>query len=54
LFTILIVLLVLVLVGAFPVFPHNRDWGYMPFSGILGFVLLVVLLLYLTGNLHRF
>jgi len=44
--TILLVLLVLLLVGAIPTWPHSRGWGYGP-SGTLGAVLLVVLVLVL-------
>ena len=47
--TILIVLLVLMLLGAFPTWNHSRSWGYGP-SGGLGFVLLVVLILMLSGR----
>jgi hypothetical protein len=48
--TILIVLLVLMLVGAIPAWPHSRQWGYAP-SGTLGLVLLVLLILVVTGRL---
>ena len=47
--TILIVVLVLLLVGAIPSWPHSRSWGYFP-SGILGLALLVLLILVLTGR----
>jgi hypothetical protein len=47
--TILIVLLVLLLLGAVPAWPHSRSWGYFP-SGLLGVVLLVVIILALTGR----
>jgi hypothetical protein len=47
---ILIVLLVLLLVGAFPTWPHSAAWGYGP-SGALGLVLIVLLILFLTGRL---
>ena len=47
--TILLVLLVLLLVGAIPAWPHSRGWGYAP-SGTLGAVLLVVLVLVLMGR----
>lgn len=46
--TILIVVLILLLVGGLPVFPHSRSWGYGP-SGILGAILVVVLVLVLLG-----
>jgi len=48
--TILIILLVLMLVGALPSWPHSRNWGYMP-SGTLGIALLVLVVLLLTGRL---
>ena len=48
--TILLVLLILMLVGAFPTWPHSRSWGYMP-SGGIGLVLLIVLVLWLLGRL---
>ena len=47
--TILIVVLVLLLVGAIPAWPHSRQWGYFP-SCLLGIVLLVLLILALTGR----
>jgi hypothetical protein len=47
--TILIVVLVLLLVGAIPSWPHSRSWGYFP-SGFLGLALLVLLILVLTGR----
>jgi hypothetical protein len=48
--TILIVLLVLMLLGVIPAWPHSRSWGYGP-SGGLGLILLIVLILLLTGRL---
>ena len=48
--TILIVVLVLILVGALPTWPHSRQWGYYP-SGGLGVVLLIVVILLLLGRL---
>ena len=48
--TILIVLLILLLIGAVPSWPHSRNWGYYP-SGLLGVVLLVIIILALTGRL---
>jgi len=47
--TILLVLLVLMLLGAFPTWNHSRSWGYGP-SGGLGLVLVIVLILMLTGR----
>ena len=48
--TILIIVLILFLVGAFPTWPHSQSWGYGP-SGILGVILVVVLILLLLGRL---
>ena len=48
--TILLVILILLLLGAFPTWPHSREWGYFP-SGVLGLVLIVVLVLLLAGRL---
>jgi len=48
--TILIVILVLFLLGALPVYPHSRSWGYYP-SGGLGLVLVIVLILVLLGRI---
>jgi hypothetical protein len=48
--TILIVILVLMLLGALPSWPHSRNWGYFP-SGGLGIVLLILIILLLTGRL---
>lgn len=48
--TILIVLAVLMLLGALPAWPHSRNWGYGPSSG-LGLIVLIVLILLLTGRI---
>jgi len=48
--TILLIILILVLIGAFPSWPHSRGWGYGP-SGILGIIVLVLIVLLLTGRL---
>ena len=48
--TILLIVLVLLMVGAFPSWPHSQNWGYFP-SGGLGLVVLVLLILLLTGRL---
>jgi hypothetical protein len=45
---ILLILLVVLLVGAFPVWPHSRKWGYYP-SGGLGTIALIVIMLFLLG-----
>jgi hypothetical protein len=49
-FTILIIILILVLVGALPTWPHSRKWGYYP-SGGLGLVLLILIILLLMGRI---
>ena len=46
---LLVIVLVVLLLGALPNWPHSRSWGYRP-SGLLGLVLLVVLILFLTGR----
>jgi hypothetical protein len=48
--TILLVILVLMLIGAVPTWPHSRSWGYAP-SGTLGLLLIVLLLLVLSGRI---
>lgn len=48
--TILLILLVLLLVGAIPTWPHSKSWGYGP-SGGLGLVLVILLILVLLGKL---
>jgi hypothetical protein len=48
--TILIVLVVLMLLGAFPTWNHSRQWGYGP-SGGLGLVLVILLILAFSGRL---
>jgi hypothetical protein len=48
--TILIVLVILMLVGALPTWPHSRQWGYYP-SGGLGLLFLILIILLLTGRL---
>ncbi len=46
--TILIVILILMLLGTVPAWPHSRKWGYYPSSG-LGLVLTIVIILLLLG-----
>lgn len=48
--TILLIILILMLVGAIPRWPHSKEWGYVP-SGTLGVILIVLIVLLLTGNL---
>jgi len=47
---ILLVVLILVLVGVIPVWPHSRSWGYAP-SGGLGVILVILLILFLLGRI---
>jgi hypothetical protein len=49
LWTILVIILILLLVGALPTWPHSRGWGYYP-SGGLGLVLIIILVLVLMGR----
>jgi len=48
--TILMIVLVLLLIGAFPTWPHSRNWGYGP-SGGLGLVAVILLVLLLLGRI---
>jgi hypothetical protein len=48
--TILLIILILLLVGAFPAWPYSRSWGYAP-SGALALVVVVLLVLVLLGRL---
>lgn len=48
--TLLLIVLVLVLVGAIPAWPHSRSWGYMP-SGVVSMLFIVVIVLLLTGRI---
>jgi len=48
--TILLIVLILILIGALPTWPHSRSWGYWP-SGGLGLVVLIVLILLLMGTI---
>lgn len=48
--TILIVILILMLVGVLPAWPHSRNWGYYP-SGGLGLILLILIILLLLGRI---
>jgi len=50
LWTILVILLILMLIGALPRWGHSANWGYGP-SGILGVILVVVVILLLMGRL---
>ena len=46
--TILLIILILLLIGALPAWPHSRSWGYYP-SGGLGLILLILIILALVG-----
>ena len=48
--TILLIVLILILLGVIPTWPHSRSWGYAP-SGVLGVILVIVLVLLLMGRL---
>jgi Protein of unknown function (DUF3309) len=48
--TILLIVVVLMLIGAIPTWPHSKSWGYAP-SGVLGLVLVIVVVLLLLGRL---
>jgi hypothetical protein len=47
---ILLVILILLLIGALPVYPHSQSWGYYPTGGI-GLLLLIVIILLILGKL---
>ena len=47
---ILLIILILVLVGAIPRWPHSRNWGYMP-SGTVGLVVVILVILLLLGHI---
>ncbi|MGC2447196.1 MAG: DUF3309 family protein [Candidatus Sulfotelmatobacter sp.] len=49
-YTILVVVLILLLLGALPTWPYSRSWGYYP-SGGLGLVVIIVIVLLLAGRL---
>jgi hypothetical protein len=48
--TILLIVLILMLVGALPTWPHSRNWGYGPTGG-LGLVLVIIIILLLMGRI---
>lgn len=48
--TILLIILILLLVGAFPAWPYSREWGFGP-SGGLGLILVILLILVLLGRI---
>lgn len=48
--TILLILLILVLIGVFPTWPHSQPWGYGP-TGVVGAIVIVIVVLLLLGRL---
>jgi hypothetical protein len=48
--TILLIILILMLLGALPTWPHSRSWGYYP-SGGLGLIVLILIILLLLGRI---
>ncbi|MET3131177.1 hypothetical protein AAKU55_001436 [Oxalobacteraceae bacterium GrIS 1.11] len=48
--TIVLVVLILLLIGAIPAWPHSRNWGYGP-SGVTGLIVIVLIIMLLTGRL---
>ena len=47
---IVLIIIIILLVGVLPTWPHSQSWGYAP-SGILGTILIIVLILFLLGKL---
>lgn len=48
--TILLIVIVLLLIGAIPAWPHSRSWGYFP-SGLLGLILVILIILLVLGKI---
>ncbi|NDL63425.1 DUF3309 family protein [Acerihabitans arboris] len=48
--TIVLIVLILLLIGVFPSWPHSRSWGYYP-SGLIGVVVVILLILVLLGRI---
>ncbi|WP_367179935.1 DUF3309 family protein [uncultured Zoogloea sp.] len=48
--TILLIVLIVLLIGAFPSWPHSQSWGYGP-SGGIGFIVVILLVLVLLGRI---
>lgn len=49
-YTVLVIILILLLIGGLPVYPYSANWGYYP-SGGIGLVLLILIILLLAGRL---
>lgn len=47
---ILIILIIILLAGVYPAWPHSINWGYGPFGGLLGVLLIVLLIMFLLGR----
>ncbi len=47
---ILLIVLILILIGGLPTWPHSRSWGYGP-SGITGLIVIILIVMLLTGRL---
>lgn len=47
---VILIVLILLLLGVIPVWPHSREWGYLP-AGSVGTILIVLLILFLMGRL---
>jgi hypothetical protein len=48
--TVLLIIVILLLIGAIPSWPHSKSWGYAP-SGVVGVVLIVVIVLLVAGRI---
>jgi hypothetical protein len=48
--TLLLIILIILLIGAFPTWPYSSGWGYYP-SGGLGIILIIVIILLVTGRI---
>jgi hypothetical protein len=48
--TILLIILILILIGALPTWPHSRSWGYFP-SGAVGVIVIILIILLVLGRL---
>lgn len=48
--TVLLIILILLLLGAIPAWPHSRDWGYGP-GGAIGLILVIIVILILLGRI---